>query len=278
MSFALAGLNDWVEIVTTGTVAYDYVTHRGVASAASSPMVPTDAGGNEGSVAVAGTQNISGTPASAGDRWEVWFDIFNSHASSSFPVTVRMVRNSVAKIAFRTTLFPGWTLSRNRQGTWFVLDANGGVVMGGAAASDTVAGLIMTADVAAMEGAANLIEAVVPGRQHRHPAHPKVWGMATVTTNVPTLQASYGVTSITDTATGTITFTFSTAFSSVNYGVQASIEMSSTTLTATLANRVVIRSGSRTTTSVQLDSMDSTATTHLRADPASWSLIISGDQ
>ena len=55
---------------------------------------------------------------------------------------------------------------------------------------------------------------VTPGRQQYHPSAAKFWAVVTVSGGVPSLGNSYNVTSITDTATGRLTVTIATDFSS----------------------------------------------------------------
>jgi hypothetical protein len=63
--------------------------------------------------------------------------------------------------------------------------------------------------------ATNLI--VTPGRQHHHPAHPKAWGKANG--DGSGLDSDHGVSGVTDTGTGQITYSWDTAFSTANYVV-----------------------------------------------------------
>lgn len=62
---------------------------------------------------------------------------------------------------------------------------------------------------------------VTPGRQRHHPTHPKAWGYATISGSVTTLQASHGVTSVSNPSSGGVTVTLSTPMSSSNYAVIA---------------------------------------------------------
>ncbi len=81
--------------------------------------------------------------------------------------------------------------------------------------------LLQVATQAEMEAASSTTAAVSPGRTQYHPGVAKVWAYVTVSGGTPTLAASYGVTSITDTSAGNVTVTFSTAFSSANYAAVA---------------------------------------------------------
>jgi hypothetical protein len=60
---------------------------------------------------------------------------------------------------------------------------------------------------------------VSPGRQHHHDSAAKAWGFATVSAGVPTLQDSFNIAGITDTAVGRLTWTIGTDFSSANYSI-----------------------------------------------------------
>ena len=84
------------------------------------------------------------------------------------------------------------------------------------AASTAASGAIAIADQAAMEAASSTVLAVVPGRQHNHPGHPKTWANFHMS-GTAALDASYGVSSLVDNGTGNPAINHSTAFSSANY-------------------------------------------------------------
>lgn len=65
--------------------------------------------------------------------------------------------------------------------------------------------------------------------QHFHPSATKAWGHVTYSTNVPTLRASYNVTSITDTGTGVLDVTIATDFSGQYYALTLGITQNSPT-------------------------------------------------
>lgn len=67
------------------------------------------------------------------------------------------------------------------------------------------------------ETATSTTVAVTPGIQHYHPSAAKVWAYITVSGGTPSLDASYNVTSITDTSAGNVTVTIANDFSSANY-------------------------------------------------------------
>ena len=71
-----------------------------------------------------------------------------------------------------------------------------------------------------------------PGRQHFHPSEAKCWGKFTA--NSITIEVSYNITSVADTATGRMTVTIATDFSGIDWAGFVSTE------TATLdANRAL---------------------------------------
>ena len=63
---------------------------------------------------------------------------------------------------------------------------------------------------------------VSPARQQFHPSAAKCWAYVTVSAGTPTLQASYNITSITDTGVGLLTITIGTDFSSANWSATIS--------------------------------------------------------
>ena len=76
---------------------------------------------------------------------------------------------------------------------------------------------------AQQEAAIDVVQPVTPGRQHFHPSAATFWAHVTVSAGVPTLQASYDVTGITDSALGVLTETIATNFSSSYWACSASI-------------------------------------------------------
>lgn len=279
MSQILSSTTDKIQVVTSGTADIQYVTEYIVSDKTTSPMVVKDADTKVGLITTATTTDVTGSPAAAADRWAVTLSFRNAHASASNDLTVQYVRaGGTARDLVKVTLAAGWTLRLSAEGVWFVYDATGAVVMGQLAASATAAGLVELADAAEMEAATDTTRAVVPGLQHRHPGHTKAWGIATVAANVPTLAASFGISSITDSATGEITFTFAAAFSSTNFCVQCAGELTATTYAVANDRKVSVRNATRATGSVHLDCVDSTATTNLQKDPNSWFMSAYGDQ
>jgi hypothetical protein len=105
---------------------------------------------------------------------------------------------------------------------------------------------------------------VTPGRQHFHDSAAKVWCSAGVTGNV---LDSFNMTSVTDTGTGQITFTYATDFSSTNV---ASITMGTVTVSRMWSNIHPQNAGSVLAVC--------TDTSNNGVDPAQWSHVAFGDQ
>ena len=96
------------------------------------------------------------------------------------------------------------------------------------AASDSATGVLEIAVQSEMETGTSTTLAVTPGRQHWHPGHPKVWCKAN---SAGAISVSYNMTSVTDNASGDITFTFATDFSSADYAAFVSVYRSLSTTT-----------------------------------------------
>ncbi len=73
-----------------------------------------------------------------------------------------------------------------------------------------------------METGTSTTTAVTPGRTQYHPGVAKVWAYISVSGGTPSLDASYNVSSITDTSAGNVTVTIGTDFSSANFAAIAS--------------------------------------------------------
>lgn len=141
------------------------------------------------------------------------------------------------------------------------------------AASDTVPGVIEIATVAETETGSDTTRAVVVGRQHRHPSMAKAWVASTQSST--TIQESFGVTSVADTATGRLTVTVSTAFAAATYCVVVGAEHNSASATT---QTYQIDNGSRTTTTYIVESWQTDLTEVLTDPSASWFSIAFGDQ
>lgn len=124
----------------------------------------------------------------------------------------------------------------------------------------------MIATQAEQETATAVNKLVTSGRQQFHPSAHKWWAFITVAAGVPTLAASYNVTSITDTAVGRCTVTIATDFSSASWSPELSCEVTglgqSQSYTSIAAGSIVLQNG----TSIAL------------TDPISYGAAGQGDQ
>lgn len=80
----------------------------------------------------------------------------------------------------------------------------------GVAAAPSVA--VTAASQSDQETGTSTTVAVTPGVQHSHPSAAKCWANVSVSGGTPTLDQSFNITSITDTATGQLTVTIATDF------------------------------------------------------------------
>ena len=192
---------------------------------------------------------------------------YNNHASQATTLRVEHSDGTLVSVLANCNLLAGeWLLFDGAR--WIHYDSNGGMYPSvGNAAS-----------VAEMEAGTALDKYVAPGTQHRHPGHPKCWGVVTVSSGTPTLAANYNLTSITDTATGDIVFTIATDFSSTAYALNHAVEIITGAFSEASIRDSHIKFGTRAAGTVSLQCIDDTATTHLLKDPESWSMAGFGDQ
>lgn len=101
-------------------------------------------------------------------------------------------------------------------------------------------------------------------------SHTRFWAYVTVSGGTPTLSTSFNVTSITDTATGQLTVTIATDFSSANWSCGVSVERAATALTVADLRYPAIRNGGLAAGTVLVECWDGTAVTANQVDPASW--------
>lgn len=150
-------------------------------------------------------------------------------------------------------------------GNWIITDHTSWVAL--PAATTSVAGAVRFADAAAME-AKTANRGVIADQMHRHPLMAKAWGYVTYSAGVPTLVASHGVSGITDTGTGELTVTWTTAFSSATYGLLPCLADNSGT--------GIARQKSLSTGSAVIEVRSST--TGANSDPGAISFAAFGDQ
>lgn len=276
----LSSTSDKVQVGTSSTadleVRVDYMDAANVAGVITADTFKQDNQHTTIAATPGPTDVLAAPGASTTSRRLMCLSIRNKHASTANTVTVQIINASSTKELFKATLQAGYELVRTMNGSWLMYDATGALIMGAPAASDTVAGVIEIAEVTEMETGTDTVRAVTPGRQHRHPGHPKVWANAVGAGT--SLNSSFGVTSLTDTGAGQATFNFSTNFSAATaYAAVASVERASTTMTVTNVQDSAIRNATLLVGSVQVESYDHTATTMVLEDPASYHLVCLGD-
>lgn len=236
-----------------------------------------DAGSNPQTFTTAQTNTAIVASPGAGVRRKVkYICITNRDSTDSTAITINYTDGTTSVEQFRTlTLAPEESLIYT-DGTWFVYDANGGVKTDAALASDTAPGRIQVATQAEMEAATSTTVAVTPGRQHFHPGMLKAWvdcvGAGT------TINASYNITSLTDTGAGQVTVNIATDFSAANYAVTATVERASTALAVTNLLYCAVRNATQLAGSTLIECWDGTATTATQEDPSSYFAQWAGDQ
>lgn len=130
--------------------------------------------------------------------------------------------------------------------------------------------LVRAADVAAQsdqETGTSTTTFVSPGRQQYHPSAAKGW--ADIAGAGTSINASYNVTSITDTATGHVTVNWTTAFSSANYSAVGCSKVG-----AGVSSFVDLSTHSTTATSFRNVKFDASALN----DPSFYNIVAFGDQ
>jgi len=252
----LTSTSDLVRVVTDAAgdieVHASYMDH--------SAGVFTPARTNTASITTATTTTVVASPAASTQRNVKHLNIRNNHASQAVLVTVFHTDGTTQEDLFECTLLAGEALIFTQGGVWLHYDVNGGTYpQVGAQASQ-----------AEMEAATSLVTTVSPGRLHFHPGVIKHWYRVTVSGGTPTLQQSYNVTSITDTATGQLTVTIATDYSSAGYCILHGCERANTTTTVANARQDEIRNATPAAGSYIHECWDDSATNNVLADPATW--------
>lgn len=258
----LTGTSDLVRVVTSASS--DIRVHASFVDLSSGTVTPTRT--NTASIATNTTTTVVGSPASSTQRNVRFMSIRNVHASVSNDVTVFHTDGTTQEDLIKVTLLAGESLVFDQIGGWTHYDVNGGTYQ-------TLGPIATQSD---METATSLSTFVTPGNQHFHPGHPKCWGKTSVSGGTPTLNVSYNITSITDTATDQLTVTIANDFSSANYAFVCGIEAATTTLSATTTSLLYfIRNATQAAGSliIQACEIDVGAAT----DPSAWHWIGCGD-
>lgn len=231
------------------------------------PPVVQDVGRtNTASITTATTTTVVASPASGRRRNVKHLNIFNNHASVSNLVTVEHTDGTNVEVLFETTLAPNEALVLDASGRWIVYDAKGIVKPA----------LYPAATQAEQEAGTAPDKFVTPAVQHFHPSAAKFWG--DIIGAGTGLNASYNITSITDTGAGQATVNIATDFSSANYVPMVTVERASTSLTVTNVQDGFVRNASQAAGSFIAECADHTATTQVQEDPASYFVVGYGDQ
>lgn len=123
-------------------------------------------------------------------------------------------------------------------------------------------------------GTSNVV-ATTPGRQHNHPSAAKAWGTVIVSGGSPSLTANYNVTSITDNGVGDFTANLTTAMSSTNYAVIATVFNSGG---GGFVDGVEVISQTASAIRFHVFAADETANTNQELIDRSFYFVVFGDQ
>ena len=108
----------------------------------------------------------------------------------------------------------GWLAYVQDENAYYSFEASAWVQN---SSTDTIAGRIRRATQSDQETVSAVDAAVVPGRQHFHPGHPKAGGRFNGTGTPAFASGDYGMGAITDNGTGDYTLALDTAFANTNY-------------------------------------------------------------
>lgn len=237
-----------------------------VVSTATPPVVDGTNTGQLINATIGAATNDTITGAASQIKRLMEMSIRNSHASTSTDITVKRTDGTNTDEVYKATLLAGESITYNGAGSFLHYDTNGALY-------PSVGNLATQAE---QEAGTATNKFVAPSVQHFHPSAAKIWGCATVSGAVPTLQTSYNITSITDTATDRLGVTIANDFSTANYSIQATIEPATTTYSATTTSLiVVVRNASKAVGSFTLDCLE--IDIGGATDPASWSFAAFGD-
>ena len=192
----------------------------------------------------------------------------NSNAAISLSGTAEVFISPRAETLNDAALLTTGTVATARLGSG---TANSGTFLRGDSTWQAVT-VPVEATQAEMEAATNTVAMVTPRRVKDSPFAAKAWIKWGVTT---TIDASQGVSSITDNGAGDWTVNWSTAFSSANYAALYTVEATSTSPNS-CAIWSTIRGGGQATGSLRVCCVD--GGTFAFTDPAKNHVIAFGDQ
>lgn len=184
----------------------------------------------------------------------------------SQPLTFQETDGSTTVILWEGTLLADEKVEYTETGEWIVYDANG--------LPKVAAAPIATQTE--MEAAALNTVLATPGNMHWHPGVAKCWGKANGAGT--SLTVNYNISGISDTGTGRLGVTIGTDFSSANYAINAALERTVTSLTATGVEDHAIRNASPAAGSFEIESYDQTAILFAAQDPNNYFWACHGDQ
>jgi len=219
------------------------------------------------------TTDIVAAPAGGAIRNVKFISIRNKDAASCDVTVQYYVSGPTLYELFKCTLATMEELVC-REGVWFHFDQYGGVYSTQLpVGSDSVVGGVQLASTGDLTTGTDVTKVVVPGRLKYFPGFPKCWFSCGVAADI---QQSYGLSSLTDTGTGEVTATFTTAFAAATYSAQVTVEMTASTYAVANARTAAIYTSGRATGTVHLLCIDHTATTHLVKDPLTWHAVAYG--
>jgi hypothetical protein len=225
----------------------------------------TPAGDVPTNITTATTTDIVPAPGASIQRNVGEISLFNNHGSTSTTITVQVTDGTDTAVLWKGTLAAGEAVVFDETGRWIAYDNLGLAKLSS----------YPIASQADQEAGTSLVAAVTPGRQHYHPSAVKFW--ADVVGTGLSINASYNVTSVTDTGAGLLTVNIDVDFSSVNYCAGVAIERASTALTVTNVQDGAIRNAGQAAGTLLVESYDHTATTMVQEDPTSYYVWGMGD-
>lgn len=220
---------------------------------------------------------VDGTPGAANDMPSTF--VFNICADGSATPTERMAIRANGKIQIPNRTAP--TLEIDPTGfidfdeiatpvnpaastlRLFSRNSGGVTVLSYLRSDGTLATMVPPASQAEMEAGTSLDRAVIVGRQHFHPGHPKAWGRVN---SAGTLLANYNITSVAKPVTGQYDITIANDMSDANYAIIVNVEHAGS---VTQARYTSIAAGSFTV-------LTQDASTDAATD-AGFSFVILGD-
>ena len=202
-----ANLDD-LEVITSAIADIEVNISAIIANSSTPPAVDSIMNlGTLASITSATTTQVVDTSAIT-DTYNVNIkdmSLYNDHGSTSCVCTVQTNDGTRTTVVAKATLLAGEMLKLTQTGVWLHYDVNGGIYPSvGNAASQ-----------AEMEAGAATDRYVTPQGVKWHPAAAKCWGEFTA--NSTTVLLSYNIDSVADTATGAMTVTITTDFSSANW-------------------------------------------------------------